>query len=59
MTFPNWSAWSYSAKTAFAALLALWISLFVGLPMPFWAMSTAYIVSSPCRAQPGPRRSIA
>lgn len=47
MTFPNWSAWSYSAKTAFAALLALWISLFVGLPMPFWAMSTAYIVSSP------------
>jgi uncharacterized membrane protein YccC len=34
-------------KDCFAALLALWISLFVGLPMPFWAMSTAYIVSSP------------
>ena len=47
MSFPNWSAWAYSAKTGFAALLALWISLFVGLPMPFWAMSTAYIVSSP------------
>lgn len=47
MIFPNWQAWAYSAKTALAALLALWISLFVGLPMPFWAMSTAYIVSSP------------
>ena len=47
MTLPSWSAWAYSAKTALAALLALWISLFVGLPMPFWAMSTAYIVSSP------------
>lgn len=37
----------YSAKTCAAALLALWISLMVGLPMPFWAMSTAYIVSNP------------
>ena len=23
MSFPNWSAWAYSAKTGFAALLAL------------------------------------
>ena len=37
----------YSAKTCAAALLALWISLMVGLPMPFWAMTTAYIVSNP------------
>lgn len=40
-------ALAYSAKTAAAALLALWISLWVGLSMPFWAMTTAYIVSSP------------
>jgi len=44
---PNTQAWVYSVKTALAALLALWISLAVGLPMPFWAMTTAYIVSSP------------
>ena len=37
----------YSAKNCAAALLALWISLLVGLPMPFWAMSTAYIVGNP------------
>jgi len=37
----------YSAKTAAAALAALGISLAVGLPMPFWAMTTVYITSNP------------
>ncbi|WP_408590427.1 FUSC family protein [Novosphingobium sp.] len=36
----------YSAKNAVAALAALGISLSVGLPMPFWAMSTVYITSN-------------
>jgi uncharacterized membrane protein YccC len=30
-----------------AAFLALWIGLWVGLPCPFWAMTTAFIVSNP------------
>lgn len=47
MTAARRFALAYSAKTAAAALLALWISLWVGLSMPFWAMTTAYIVSSP------------
>jgi len=37
----------YSTKTAAAALMALGIALMLGLPMPFWAMSTAYIISNP------------
>lgn len=40
-------ALGYSLKTVVAALLALWASLWVGLPMPFWAMTTAFIVSNP------------
>lgn len=47
MNVHNAQAGVYSAKTAVAALLALWISLAVGLSMPFWAMTTVYIVSSP------------
>jgi uncharacterized membrane protein YccC len=37
----------YSLKTAVAAFAALGISLAVGLPMPFWAMTTVYITSNP------------
>ena len=47
MISARWQACLFSAKTALAALMALWITLWVGLPMPFWAMTTAYIVSSP------------
>ncbi|WP_202804753.1 FUSC family protein, partial [Novosphingobium sp. B-7] len=37
----------FSAKTVAAGFLALWIGLWVGLPFPFWAMTTAFIVSNP------------
>jgi uncharacterized membrane protein YccC len=37
----------YSVKNAAASLAALGISLAVGLPMPFWAMTTVYITSNP------------
>ncbi|MBT0669152.1 FUSC family protein [Novosphingobium profundi] len=47
MTSARWQACLFSAKTALAALMALWITLWVGLERPFWAMTTAYIVSSP------------
>lgn len=43
----RWAALGYSLKSVGAALLALWVSLWVGLPMPFWAMTTAFIVSNP------------
>jgi uncharacterized membrane protein YccC len=33
-----------------AALIALGFSLSVGLEMPFWAITTVYIVSSPVSA---------
>lgn len=47
MTSARWQALYFSAKTSLAALMALWITLWVGLERPFWAMTTAYIVSSP------------
>ncbi|WP_428332556.1 FUSC family protein [Novosphingobium sp.] len=45
-----WPALLYSAKTAVAALAALGIALLDGQAMPFWAMSTVYIVSNPVAA---------
>jgi uncharacterized membrane protein YccC len=44
----------FSAKSFAAAMLAVWISLRIGLPRPFWALMTAYIVSAPFA---GPTRS--
>lgn len=43
-------AWVYAVKNAAAALMALGIALSVGLPMPFWAMTTAFITASPLAA---------
>jgi uncharacterized membrane protein YccC len=45
-----WPALLFSAKNAGAALMALGISLSVGLPMPFWAMTTVFIVANPVAA---------
>ena len=45
-----WPAMLYSVKNALAALMALGISLSVGLPMPFWAMTTVFIVANPVSA---------
>jgi len=45
-----WPALLFSAKNAAAALMALGISLSVGLPMPFWAMTTVFIVANPVSA---------
>jgi uncharacterized membrane protein YccC len=44
----------FSVKSFAAAMLAVWLSLYLGLPRPFWAMMTASIVSSPFS---GPTRS--
>jgi uncharacterized membrane protein YccC len=39
--------WVFSANSFVAAMLALYISLVIGLERPFWAMATVYIVSQP------------
>jgi uncharacterized membrane protein YccC len=40
-------AWLFSAKTFAAAMLAIYVSLRFGLPRPYWAMATCYIVAQP------------
>src|SRR6478672_11221372 len=37
----------FSVKSFAAAMLALYLALSIGLPRPFWAMLTAYVVASP------------
>ncbi|MEN3277385.1 MAG: hypothetical protein V7631_3175 [Massilia sp.] len=44
----------FSLKCFAAAMLSLWISMRIGLPRPFWALMTCYIVSAPFS---GPTRS--
>jgi len=46
-TMPKRSEMLFSAKCFGASMLALYISLAAGLPRPFWAMMTAYIIASP------------
>lgn len=47
MKSPTTSELLFSAKCFAASMLALYVSLAAGLPRPFWAMMTAYIVASP------------
>lgn len=47
MKSPTVSELLFSAKCFAASMLALYVSLAAGLPRPFWAMMTAYIVASP------------
>jgi uncharacterized membrane protein YccC len=44
----------FSVKSFVAAMLAVYISMRIGLPRPFWAMMTAYICAAPFA---GPTRS--
>ena len=47
MSVPGLRDWIFSIKTFAAALLALYIGLFMALPRPYWAMATVYICSQP------------
>lgn len=47
MNWPTRSEWLYSLKCFAASMLALYVALKAGLPRPFWAMMTAYIVANP------------
>jgi uncharacterized membrane protein YccC len=40
-------AWLHSAKSFLAGMTALYIALAAGLPRPYWAMTTAYVVLQP------------
>ncbi|GJD47414.1 p-hydroxybenzoic acid efflux pump subunit AaeB [Methylobacterium crusticola] len=42
---PGWRQWLFAAKICGAALLALWIALWIDLPRPYWAMATVYITT--------------
>ena len=45
--WPDSHAWLFSVKIFAAAMLAVYVSLRIGLPRPYWAMSTCYIVAQP------------
>ncbi|CAN5144823.1 FUSC family protein [soil metagenome] len=46
---PKFDRWTllFSVNSFAAAMLALYIGFALGLPRPYWAMTTAYIVSQP------------
>jgi uncharacterized membrane protein YccC len=54
MKLLTWSEVLFSVKSFVAAMLAVYISMRIGLPRPFWAMMTAYICAAPFT---GPTRS--
>ncbi|RWA55938.1 hypothetical protein AU476_05640 [Cupriavidus sp. UYMSc13B] len=43
----DFAPWLHSLKVFGAAMLALYVALALGLPRPYWAMATVYLVSSP------------
>lgn len=47
MVLPTWRDWLFSVKAFVAAMLALYCALALGLPRPYWAMATVYVVSHP------------
>lgn len=47
VTWPSARDWLFSVKAFIASMLALWIALYMGLPRPYWAMATVYVVAHP------------
>src|SRR5690606_25628752 len=47
MKLPDANELLFSAKCYLGAITALYLSYSIGLPRPFWAMTTAYVVSQP------------
>jgi uncharacterized membrane protein YccC len=54
MKLPSRPELLFSVKSFAAAMLSVYISMRIGLPRPFWAMMTSYIVAAPFA---GPTRS--
>ncbi|WP_042882972.1 FUSC family protein [Cupriavidus necator] len=46
-SWPSARDWIFSFKAFIAAMLALWIAMYLGLPRPYWAMGSVYIVAHP------------
>ena len=40
MNLPGWRDWVFSFKTFAAAMLALFLALWIDLPKPYWAVGT-------------------
>ncbi|WP_019142776.1 FUSC family protein [Noviherbaspirillum massiliense] len=47
MKLPTAAEILFSLKCFAASMLALYLALRIGLPRPFWSMTTAYVVASP------------
>ncbi|NDW05603.1 FUSC family protein [Jiella pacifica] len=47
LPLPSGREWIFAAKTFAASMLALYIALAAGLPRPYWAMATVFIVANP------------
>jgi len=47
MSWPSARDWVFSFKAFIAAMLALYIAMYLGLPRPYWAMGSVYIVAHP------------
>ncbi|MEA5097927.1 MAG: FUSC family protein [Burkholderiaceae bacterium] len=47
MKWPTKAEMLFSAKSFVAAMLALYLAMWIGLPRPFWAPLAAYVVSQP------------
>ncbi|WP_454757883.1 FUSC family protein [Cupriavidus campinensis] len=46
-SWPSARDWVFSFKAFAAAMLALWIAMYMGLPRPYWAMASVYVVAHP------------
>ena len=47
MSLPTWRDWVFALKVLGAAILALFIALWIDLPRPYWAVSTVFITVQP------------
>lgn len=47
MKLPNVRETLFSLKSYLSAIMALYLAYSIGLPRPFWAMTTAYVVAQP------------
>ncbi|GLS45949.1 FUSC family protein [Methylobacterium brachythecii] len=45
MTVPGWRDWAFALKTFGAAMLALYLAMWIDLPRPYWALGTVFITS--------------
>ncbi|GEP12382.1 FUSC family protein [Methylobacterium gnaphalii] len=45
MTLPGWRDWVFAIKTFGAAILAMYLAMWIDLPRPYWALGTVFITS--------------